>query len=381
MKSLAHAIFEVITDEYGVDGAIERLADPLWFQSLSCTLAYDWHSSGTTTVVCGVLKSVIKPEEFGIGIAGGKGKASRNTLLDIEEIGEKLGLSDGQIEEMKYASRISAKVDNACVQDGYQLYHHAMIISEKGKWAVVQQGMNPLSRYARRYHWLSSSIKKYEEEPHEGIIGVMHMHNDVLDMTSKESRGCRKVAVDLTKTKTREVERLYKELGGRGNKGIRMGDGQKTLFDFYPDAASEGINGKKTISPINTKGSESVSAKVFHVNAFPERVFRFRLPRRVNWEALRVAYERQPRNYEELLCIRGIGPATIRALALISELIYGEEPSWKDPVKFSFAFGGKDGVPYPVDRKTMDEVTDILSNAMKGGIREKTLLRKAFIFK
>lgn len=339
MKSLAHGIFEVIVDEYGVNGAIEKLADPLWFQSLSCALAYDWHSSGTTTVVCGVLKSVIDPEEFGLGIAGGKGKASRNTLSDIDALGEKLKLSDGKLEELKYASRISAKVDNACIQDGYQLYHHSMFISEKGEWAVIQQGMNPRDQYARRYHWLSSSVKRYDEEPHQGIIGTVH--ENVLDMTAKESRGCRRTSVDLAKTEPGELKRVYKELSGSGDKRIRSG--QRTLFEFDVIPAVE----------IKPKGDELKGEVVY------------RLPRRVNWDALRVAYERQPENYEQFLCVRGIGPATVRALALIAELIYGEPPSWRDPVKFSFAFGGKDGVPYPVDKKTMDETTEILRTAMK----------------
>jgi hypothetical protein len=339
MKSLAHAMFEAIIDEYGVDGVIEKLADPLWFQSLSCALAYDWHSSGTTTVVCGVLKSVIDPEEFGIGVAGGKGKASRNTLSDIDTIGEKLRLSDGKIEELKYASRISAKVDNACIQDNYQLYHHSMVISEKGEWAVIQQGMNPRNRYARRYHWLSSSVNKYDEEPHQGIVGILH--ENVLDMTAKESRDCKGTSVDLAKTKPWELERIYKELGA-GKKVIR--EGQRTLFDF------------DTVS--HSKGALKVEDE-------RSRELIYRLPKRVNWDALRVAYDKQPENYEQFLYIRGVGPATVRALALISELIYGEKPSWRDPVKFSFAFGGKDGVPYPVDKRTMDETTEILSNAVK----------------
>ena len=343
MKSLAHAMFEVIIDEYGVDGAIEKLADPLWFQSLSCALAYDWHSSGTTTVVCGVLKSVIDPEEFGIGVAGGKGKASRNTLSDIDKIGEKLRLSDGKIEELKYASRISAKVDNACIQDNYQLYHHSMVISEKGEWAVIQQGMNLHNRYARRYHWLSSSVKKYDEEPHQGIVGVLH--ENVLDMTSKGSGGCKGISVDLAKTESRELERLYKELGGR-KKIIRKG--QRTLFDF-DNISNSNLGGAAKVEDEKSRELELI----------------YRLPKRVNWDALRVAYDKQPENYEQFLCIRGIGPATVRALALISELIYGEAPSWRDPVKFSFAFGGKDGVPYPVDKRTMDETTEILSNAVK----------------
>jgi len=342
MKSLAHAIFEVIIDEHGVNGAIEKLADPLWFQSLSCALAYDWHSSGTTTVVCGVLKSVIDPEEFGFGIAGGKGKASRNTLADIDALGEKLKLSDDKLSELKYASRISAKVDNACVQDGYQLYHHSMFISEKGEWAVIQQGMNPIDRYARRYHWLSSSVKRYDEEPHQGIVG--RQCETVLNLTSTESRGCRGTSVDLARTNPKELERVYKELSGSGNKRIRSD--QRTLAEF--DAG--------VIPAVEYKGKSNTSI---------EEALLYRLPRRVNWDALHEAYDKQPENYEQFLCIRGVGPATVRALALISDLIYGEPPSWRDPVKFSYAFGGKDGVPYPVDKRTMDETTELLRNAMK----------------
>lgn len=342
MKGLAHAVFEVIVDDYGVNGAIEKLADPLWFQSLSCALAYDWHSSGTTTVLCGVLKSVIEPEEFGFGIAGGKGKASRNTLSDIDALGEKLRLSDGKLEELKYASRISAKVDNACVQDGYQLYHHSMFITEKGEWAVIQQGMNPDDRYARRYHWLSSSVKRYVEEPHQGIMGSRC--ETVLDLTSKESRGCRGTSVDLARTEPRDLERFYKELSG--GKAKRVSRGQRTLAEF--DA--------ELIPTVELKG-RSVELK--------EGDLRYRMPRRVNWDALREVYDRQPENYEQFLCIKGVGPATVRALALVSDLIYGEPPSWRDPVKFSFAFGGKDGVPYPVDTRTMDETTEILRNALK----------------
>ncbi|MHC1610070.1 MAG: DUF763 domain-containing protein [Candidatus Methanospirareceae archaeon] len=341
MKSLAHAIIELIVDEYGVNGAIEKLADPLWFQSLSCTLAYDWHSSGTTTVVCGVLKSVIDPDEFGFGIAGGKGKASRRTLTEIDLLGEKLRLSDAKVAELKYASRISAKVDNACIQDGYHLYHHSIFISEKGEWAVIQQGMNPNDRYARRYHWLSSSVKGYVEEPHQGIVG--RQCDTVLDLTAKESRECRGTSVDLARTNPKELERVYKELSGSGNRRMISDRNQRTLAEF------------DLIPAVEYRGRITESGDL-----------RYRLPRRVNWDALHEAYDKQPENYEQFLCIRGVGPATVRALALVSELVYGEPPSWRDPVKFSFAFGGKDGVPFPVDKRTMDETTEILRNALKG---------------
>jgi len=337
MKRLARAIFELIVDEYGVHGAIQRLADPLWFQSLSCALAYDWHSSGTTTVVCGVLKSVIEPEEFGFGVAGGKGKRSRSTLADIDALGNTFNLSEATLTELKYASRISAKVDNACLQDGYQLYHHAMFVTERGEWAVIQQGMNPSDRYARRYHWLSSSLKEYVEEPHQGIVGS-HCQT-VLDLTARASRGCRATSVDLVKTEPRELERMYRDLSAQSR---RLPEHQTTLaaFDIVPDAG-------RTCEL--TAGDGLI----------------IRLPARVNWDALRAAYDLQPSNYEQFLSIAGIGPATVRALALVSELIYGEHASWCDPVKYSFAFGGKDGVPYPVDRRTMDETTELLRTAMK----------------
>lgn len=341
MKRLAHAIFAEIVDEFGVNGAIERLADPLWFQALSCALAYDWHSSGTTTVLCGVLKSVIEPEEFGFGIAGGKGKASRATLADIEAVGEKLRLSDAQVEDLKYASRISAKVDNACIQDGYQLYHHTMLISERGDWAVIQQGMNPEERYARRYHWLSASVEQYVEEPHRGIVGVQH--ETVLDLTAKASRGCRKVSVELARTAPGELERALKTL--QDHRHDRLPGAQTRLPEFEPGTA-EAHPGRRTGVDVDA-------------------VRRYRLPRRVNWDALFEAYDTQPANYEQVLAIRGMGPATVRALALVAELIYGEPASWQDPVKYSFAFGGKDGVPYPVDTRTMDETTELLRAAMQ----------------
>ncbi|NQE45578.1 hypothetical protein C5S31_06115 [ANME-1 cluster archaeon GoMg2] len=210
-----------------------------------------------------------------------------------------------------------------------------MIISEKGEWAVIQQGMNPRNKYARRYHWLSSAVKSYEEEPHKGIVGVRR-EEEVLDMTSKGSRGCKDTSIDLVNTSTGELERLYKELGG----GRRLREGQRALLDFDNDTEDAVI-------------AEYERSKVY------------RLPMRVNWDALRVAYDKRPENYEQFLNVRGVGPATVRALALISELMYGDKPSWSDPVKYSFAFGGKDGVPYPVDRRTMDETTEILRDVMK----------------
>lgn len=322
MKNLSSQIFEVIVGEYGTEEVLRRLADPFWFQALSCTLAYDWHSSGTTTVVCGVLKSAIDSEKLGFCVCGGKGKASKKTIDDIEAFGNKTNLSGKKIESLKYASRICAKVDNATIQDGYQLYHHSMVISEKGSWAVIQQGMNPDEGYARRYQWLFG-VKSFVEEPHEGIVCDIS-HNDVLNMTAKESEVCRKISTDLICEKTEKIKGVYETIRPKN---------QTSLLDW------------------DDKNENKMSA--------------YKLPKRVNWGALKKAYEIQPKNYEEMIGISGIGPATVRGLALVSELIYGERASWKDPVKYSFAYGGKDGVPYPVNKKAMDESVDILKNSIR----------------
>lgn len=330
MKALSEQIFSVLIDEYGSGGTLRRLADPLWFQTLSCTLAYDWHSSGTTTVVCGVLKQALHGEEHGIALAGGKGSASRETLNELEAIGKKFDLGEEKIEQLKYSSRLAAKVDSAAVQDSYQLYHHTMIVTERGEWAVIQQGMNLQSRYARRYHWLSEDLQSFVDEPHEGIIGEAR-HARVLNMVARESRGARAASVAIACDNPKRIERIYLSIKPKE---------QATLYGFETRTAGEQSTG-------------SDCDLVYH------------LPKRVDWDLMRRIYEAQPKSYEELLAMRGVGPATIRALALVSELVYGERASWRDPIKFSFAYGGKDGVPYPVDKKAMDESVAVLRSAVE----------------
>ncbi|MGB9676558.1 MAG: DUF763 domain-containing protein [Candidatus Bathyarchaeales archaeon] len=338
MRKLAREIVTIIVDEYGTGEFLKRLSDPFWFQALGCVLGYDWHSSGVTTVVTGVLKQAVVPEEHGIAVCGGKGKISRQAPLEIEKVGEKFGFSTSSIESLRYASKISAKVDNTAIQAGYQLYHHAFFVSEDGKWSVIQQGMCPQDRTARRFHWLSESVKNFVEEPHSAIVGDAK-REIALDMTAKESEGCRKVSVDIAKEKPNKVMRLIMSLRPAY---------QKSLQDWLPKTAE-------------TAWRE-----------YPIDVLS--MPANINWKALQEAYEFQPRNYEELLAVRGVGPATVKGLALVAELIYGEKPSWKDPVKYSFAYGGKDGVPYPVKRKAMDESIQILKRAIeeaKIGDKEK----------
>jgi hypothetical protein len=338
MKKLAKEIVTIVVDEYGRTEFLKRISDPFWFQAFGCVLGYDWHSSGVTTVVTGVLKEAVVPEEHGIAVCGGKGKASRQTPLEIEAIGEKFSFSSNNIEALRYASKMSAKVDNTAVQAGYQLYHHAFFVTEDGKWAVVQQGMCPQDRTARRYHWLSENVQSFVVEPHDAVVGDAR-HETVLDMTAKESEGCRKTSVDIAKERSEKIMRMVMP----SNPAF-----QKSLQDWLP----------KTTDP---------TGKKLHIEVLS-------MPRSINWKALKEVYEFQPTNYEELLSFKGVGPATVRGLALVAELVYGEKPSWKDPVKYSFAYGGKDGVPYPVNRKAMDESIRMLRQAIqeaKIGDKEK----------
>jgi len=211
MVLLSKGIVEVIIYEYGRDEFLRRISDPFWFQALSCVLGYDWHSSGTTTVTCGALKEAIDPEKFGLAIAGGKGKASRKTLSEVEKIGELYNLSTSSIDELQYSSRMAAKVDNTMIQDHYQLYHHVMILTEKSKWCIIQQGMHVNSKYARRYHWLSETFESFVCEPHNAIIGE-NKQETVLDMTAKQSMPAQKISVDLVNDNPLHLKREWAEL-------------------------------------------------------------------------------------------------------------------------------------------------------------------------
>ncbi|MEM5793768.1 MAG: DUF763 domain-containing protein [Candidatus Aenigmatarchaeota archaeon] len=330
MKKLGKQIATLVIEEYGKEELLRRVSNPFWFQAFGCVIGHDWHSSGVTTTVCAILKSVIRPEKFGLGIAGGKGKFSRKTPKEIEKISETLSLSSKKMEELKYASRMSAKVDNTAIQCEYPLYHHTFFFTEKS-WVVVQQGMNIQDKTARRYHWISENVKSFVEEPHSAICCDIKKEN-VLDMTAKQSEEARKISVDLVKEGPQKIRNDFLSI-----KPIY----QKSLTQFLP-----------------------FKRKEFFVHVL-------KMPRNVNWDALKEAYEFQPKNYEELLGIKGIGPSTVRGLALVSEIIYGSEPSWKDPVKYSYAYGGKDGVPKPIERKAMDESIRFLDEILKQAEIEK----------
>lgn len=327
MIRLSHAMSKVIIDEYGSKEFLRRLSDPLWFQAFGCVLGFDWHSSGVTTVVTGILKQSLAPDVHGISIAGGKGARATSAMHDIPRLAENLGLSDAKTGSLVRASKMSAKVDSAAVQDGYSLYHHVILFDERGDWAVVQQGMNPQNRMARRYHWASDSILQFACEPHSGIICAAKEEN-ALDMTARQSQENQKVSLDLARGNTENLKSSIYRLGAGSTLDCWLG-----------------------VKPVNLSGYE--------------------MPRRLDWDLFRRIYDVQPQNYEELLSMQGVGAASVRALALVAELIHGTLASWSDPVKYSFAHGGKDGVPHPVARKVYDQSISYLQGAIEGAELER----------
>ena len=313
MAKLAAEIASVIVEEQGTEDMLSRLSDPFWFQSFGCVLGFDWHSSGLTTTACGALKEGLRErqEELGLYIAGGKGATSRRTPQEIESVGSSLKRDPG---ELVYASRMAAKVDSAGLQDGYQIYHHTFVFSRQGKWCVVQQGMNTVARNARRYHWLSEGVQDFTCEPHAAIC--CDETYDVLNMVAVESGEARRTSTLVSQERP---DRLVGELEKLQHLDMPTHH-EVSLADIRPDRL------------------RSIFLKT---------------------------YEQQPQDFEALLSMRGVGPKTVRALSLISELVYGVAPSFRDPVRYSFAHGGKDGHPYPVDRTNYDQSIATLEQALR----------------
>jgi hypothetical protein len=331
MKKLAAAISKILIEEHGTKEFLKRIADPLWFQSFGCVLGFDWHSSGLTTVVTGVLQQSIICQNRGIMISGGKGKKSSLPKREIPKLAEGTNIHSKKISDLVYASKMAAKVDNTAVQDGYNLYHHTIFFDEHGNWTIVQQGMNSDIKLARRYHWISDNVDStFLSEPHSGII-CDKTHQNVLDMTACDSIETQKITLDLIRGNPQNLISSIKRLNCR-----------KTTLD---DWIIYGRNNQRRIDFTDS----------------------YEMPRHLNWNIIKKIYDIQPKNYEKFVSINGVGPSLIRALSLISQLIYGSKTSWKDPVRYSFAHGGKDGVPFPVDRNTFDKSIKFLRDAIEGG--------------
>lgn len=319
MAKLGLAVVESIILDYGNDEVVRRLSDPFWFQSLGAVMGMDWHSSGITTSVMGALKRAVNPfaKELGIYICGGKGKHSLQTPNELLRVGERTGL-DGNY--LARCSKLSAKVDNTAIQDGFQLYLHSFIVSNTGKWAVVQQGMSNKSSTARRYHWHSANLNSFVDDPHTFIYGQNAGY--ILNMTDKDALPARKGIMDIA---AHRPDQMLNEIN-------------KLVMPAHHDVRAKDLDLKRLGS--------------------------------VLW----LAHEKKPADFEELLLLQGLGPRTLQSLALVSEVIHGTPSRFKDPARFSFAHGGKDGHPFPVPIKVYDETIKTLQTAVhraKIGLSDK----------
>jgi hypothetical protein len=317
MKELSVVIVEAMLIEHDTEDILRRFSDPVWFQAFGSVLGFDWHSSGLTTVVLGALKEGLAPreQELGLYIAGGKGRASRSTPQEIDEKGSRFGLP-ADTASLTYASKMAAKVDSALVQDGYQLYHHVMLFDRQGHWTIVQQGMNDTNAMARRYHWRDHISDAFTKSPHTGIAG--QAGTPVFDLTSAPNWGFHDISLELLA----QPEELLRQLS--------------------------------------------------HIEEHPEGYRSLILPRshpipssRRLDAILHKAYAMEPADYETLVGLPGVGASTIRALAMVAEVVYGAHPTFVDPVRYSFAHGGKDGYPFPVNRRDYDISTATLKHAIE----------------
>ncbi|MEM4318437.1 MAG: DUF763 domain-containing protein [Candidatus Pacearchaeota archaeon] len=347
MVKLAEEICKIIVFEYGKRDLLNKLSNPFWFQALGCVLGFDWHSSGLTTTVTAALRDAFKKAEIQLFVAGGKGKVSKKTPQHIRNYCQAINIPEWKIERLIDKSKIIAKIDNAVLQDSYDLYHHAFIFDESGRYCVVQQGMNTFSKYARRYHWIYETIeeKGFFNDSHSGIITAFKLPK-VIDIGSTKSKEARAKILDLAK-EPMTVKKEYAKL--------ILNNYQCTLHEWL----------KIPYSEISEAIKERQARREIKKLVMQSEHELFTLPKKVDWKALREAYERQPKKFEDLLKIKGIGKANLRALALISALIYGEEPSWKDPASYSFAHGGKDGIPYPVSKAKMEKSIQVLQEAIE----------------
>ncbi len=324
MHRLAGSICQLIVADRGPTEILSRLADPLWFQAFGCVLGFDWHSSGLTTVTCGALGEAYRRlgPDLGIHVAGGKGGRSRKTPEQIADVAARHSL-DG--DRLIHASRMSAKVDSAGVQDGYQIYTHHFFFSDASDWCVVQQGMNDRNGYARRYHWLGHAVTDFACEPHSGVASPPADEPDLLNMVARPAADSRARSTELARL---QPDKLLREIN----------TGPSLFLPAHHPVRETDINPKRLA------------------------------------QILRVTHEHQPADFERLLGVPGVGPATIRSLALLAELIYAAPTCrsdvtrrWTpaDPATFSYAHGGKDGHPFPVDRPTYDQSIALLESAVR----------------
>lgn len=332
MTRLGAVITEAVVQHYGRDELFRRLANPFWFQSFGAVMGMDWHSSGITTSVLGALKRGLTPlsGELGIHVCGGRGAQSRKTPDELLHIGDRVGIDGASLAS---TSRLIAKVDSAALQDGFDLYLHGFIVADDGKWVVIQQGMNGDRRQARRYHWLSEGLASFLDSPHAAIEG--REQGEIINLADRRAERSRKGQLDLLASLGPDkIIREFKVLDGEAPV-VREQDAQPMLpyliMPAHHDVREEDVNMRR-----------------LHGN-------------------LAAAADRGPVDFEDLLLTPGVGARTVKALAMVAEVVHGAPCRFSDPARFSLAHGGKDRHPFPVPLKVYDETINVMKSAVRKG--------------
>lgn len=347
MTRLAGIIVDGIVQHYSPEEFLKRLSDPVWFQAFGSLLAFDWNASGLTTTTMGALKSAIfgREKELGFFIAGGKGKTSKKSPDQILSWAEKTNLDPKLAKRFVYLSRLTAKVDSALIQDEFQIYHHNFIFTKKGQWAVIQQGMNTEAQRARRYHWYSDDIDDLTIQPHSAIQSEIVLPH-VLNLTDKKSIPNREGVTELVKHK----KDLFYEIHRLKHKEEQLSILTLSNNDFYDHPIDhQEFSADSLFKSIKEREKNRIA------DIFTDRLE----------ESVKSLLNTDTNDYESVLMTTRVGPKTMRALTLISEVIFGAKPSYEDPVRYSYAFGGKDGIPYPVNQKTYDDTIEIIEKVIK----------------
>ena len=309
MTRLSRPLVEAILLDYGPRGFLSRLADPFWFQSFGSVIGMDWNSSGVTTAVMSALKKALNPQahELGLYVCGGKGKDSLQTPAELRAVGDRTGL-DG--EYLAWCSKLSAKVDNTAVQDGFQIYLHTFVVSSQGDWSVVQQGMQPNTAQARRYHWHSGTVRSFVEEPHSAVCG--ENQGQILNLVDRQAQPTQQGILALT----------------REHPDKMLGEIKRLVLPAHREIRPENVDLKRLGS--------------------------------VLW----LAHEHETHQFDDLLLLNGLGPRTLQSLTLVSEVIHGTPSRFSDPARFAFAHGGKGGRPFPVPTRVYDETIEALRSSV-----------------
>ena len=370
MMVLGTLITESLVENFGPEEVLVRLSDPLWFQSFGAVMGMDWHSSGITTSVMYALKRGLNPraKELGIYVCGGRGKYSKMTPDELLEIAGREGLNG---DELVRNSKLVAKVDNNAVQDGFQLYQHNFILTRNGSWAVVQQGMNGAEKKARRYHWCSTNLRSFVEEPHTGVVG--DNRGKILNLTDSKANKARSSILEISREEPERMLNEISQIGKPASQIILMQGGESLPLAPTSSVATPSSGGHPRNAPelpqqqelfpelsIQTEEKGRSIVLPSHHEVCKQDIDLKRLG-----GVLATAYNNQPQDFESLLLTPGLGPRTLQSLALVSEVIYGTSSRFTDPARFSFAHGGKDGHPFPVPLKIYDESIRILRDSIE----------------